>query len=251
MKGKQVQKRDGSARVDLLKLEKQLHGSGGVPEEKLIHKLRVMTKRVRAESVFIEDEQLAQRCRKKARKLARYLASTRANQVLINTIDVLFPDDMPLDIQLLRERLIVSGSEQSIKKAVTLKLFGDLKSQYEGAERRHPSSIDKNVFLNQSWSDVEKGARSLSKQNIESYHHWRKLMKRHLFYLKYLLEADREKISKVKVLAELLGDLHDLHELLVVLPENARKSKYVVKTVSSYEERLHNEIQQCWSGLNV
>ncbi len=74
----------------LQRLRKDVTGCNGQPSDDLIHKIRVVTKRVRAEAMLIESRQKAKAVRQRARKLAGYLAPVREAQVMMRLLDQLF-----------------------------------------------------------------------------------------------------------------------------------------------------------------
>ncbi len=208
------QKRD---LLDALKTYRhRLARTDDMPDEETIHKIRVLTKRVRAEATLWGRAKSVTNIRKEAKKLARCLAPTREAQVMRGLFEQLFAAELE-ESAALRDIYQALLAEEAKTPLSPGKLTRRLRSVQKGVKRVNLKVIKPVAYpslLNRAQSEILRCYTQLKPEQRESYHDWRKAVKAYLFLAKVEpgFKADRRH-KQLKVLGEKLGLLHDLHQL--------------------------------------
>ncbi|WP_286237107.1 CHAD domain-containing protein [Neptuniibacter halophilus] len=193
----------------LRKLRRRLRRGKGRLDEESIHRLRLLSKQVRAEWVLWPAEKTRYKSGRQAKKLARALAPLRDSQVLLSTLEQLFAgrSDNP-QVERVRRYLLSRSRQQGPSRRWVLKRLDKLEAELEPANVAGAVQVD--IVLEHSRQAELASARLLDPLQAETFHDWRKRVKSHLFILKRLKPDQTDELKQTRHLAEQLGLLHDL-----------------------------------------
>ncbi|MFY0677046.1 MAG: CHAD domain-containing protein [Neptuniibacter sp.] len=213
MRGKQVidHKMKSTLYKDVKKLQKRLQRMPEMDGE-LIHDIRVLCKRVRAESLLLKSKAKKAVLKDLSKQLASSLSQIRDSEVMLDTFDSLVVQaDLTESLMQLRQKLEGDLNQQTVDSD-RLRVMIQLLKQEVGAcsFNKHPIELNKTALLMAEKRSFKKFLR-LNVNDRETYHDWRKAVKAYLYLLKLKSGTNHKKLDKVKALAEGLGLLHDLH----------------------------------------
>lgn len=213
MRGKQVidHKMKSTLYKDVKKLQKSLQRQPEMDGE-LIHDIRVLCKRVRAESLLLKSKAKKAALKDISKKLASSLSQIRDAEVMLETFDSLvFQTDLTEPLMELRDKLVVDLNQETVDSDRLRVMIQHLRQEVgECSFNKHPIESNKASLLMAENRSFKKFL-CLNENDHETYHDWRKTVKAYLYLLKLKAGMNDKKLGKVKALAEGLGFLHDLH----------------------------------------
>lgn len=245
MHGKQVNNQHMKSTLDkdVKKLQKRIIQHSENVEGELVHDIRVICKRVRAELLLLKSKSKQSRLKKISKEIAGSLSSIRDAEVMLDTFDSFFRDVKSDSLNELRKKLESERYKQNVDADSLLKQLSRLKLELKGrsytqkAEGRNHTSID--ATKEKSREKYKK----LDSTNRETFHEWRKAVKAYLYLMKLNNTESHAKLPQVKELAECLGLLHDLYVFdEVVSKRYAEFTDYLREPFSNRERELLNEI---------
>lgn len=213
MRGKQVidHKMKSTLYKDVKKLQKRLQRMPEMDGE-LIHDIRVLCKRVRAESLLLKSKAKKEILKDISKQLASSLSQIRDAEVMLETFDSLVIQvDLTEPLMELRHKLEVDLSQQTVDSDRLRVMIQHLRQEVGACSfNKHPIKSNKASLLMAEKRSFKKFL-CLNVNDRETYHDWRKAVKAYLYLLKLKAAINGKKLEKVKALAEGLGLLHDLH----------------------------------------
>lgn len=211
MKGKQA---NSSALLsglygELKVLRKQISVTGSDLDEEQIHYIRVLCKRLRAESLLLESKKQRAELKKLSKTLARYLAPARDAQVRLETFDLLVSKKKS-SLYELRWHLERELGGCHMASAQVINLLECLLSEVKGVAIR--LRIPGKGFIAAAKQKSFKRFKKLDSEQRDTYHDWRKSVKSFLYLLKVVPGGTHlQEYKLLKRLGDRLGQLHDLH----------------------------------------
>ncbi|MGH1462805.1 MAG: CHAD domain-containing protein [Neptuniibacter sp.] len=219
MKGKQViQKEESVLYQEINKLQGRLKQENGAVDSELVHDIRVICKRVRAECTLLKSESERDSLKTLSKELSAYLSPVRDAEVMLDTFDCSLTDQEKVDFEALRARLERVLSEISIDTVLLRGKVKRLKKRVKQLKRINFSASLSQSVIKKAEARSRKKYNCLNTAIPDTYHDWRKAVKAYLYLLK-LEPQDRSQLSLIKALAENLGLLHDLHVFMDTITE--------------------------------
>ncbi|MGH1431610.1 MAG: CHAD domain-containing protein [Neptuniibacter sp.] len=213
MRGKQVidHKMKSTLYKDVKKLQKRMQLQSEIDGE-LIHDIRVLCKRVRAESLLLKSKAKKAVLKGISKQLAGSLSQIRDAEVMLETFDrLMVPADSIEPLKGLRQKLEVDLNQQTLDSDRLFAMIQLLRQEVGGCSfNKHPIKLNKASLLMAEKRSFKKFLR-LNVNDCETYHDWRKTVKAYLYLFKLKAGMHDKKLEKVKALAEALGLLHGLH----------------------------------------
>lgn len=196
---------------DVQKLLKRIMQLSEKVEGELVHDIRVICKRVRAELLLLNSKSKRSRLKKISKEIGASLSNVRDAEVMLDTFDSLFSgagNDAAIE---LRRCLESELSNQQIDSDRLVENIKRLKAVLKTCEFTISDWPECSTLLVVAKEKSRKKYQNLDASDHETYHDWRKVVKAYLYLLKLGHDVNHKELIQIKGLAEKLGLLHDLY----------------------------------------